>query len=80
MKSKKKIVETQPLKYSNLTINEQKAMQELQSRDDIVITTADKGGAVVIQDVEGYVKETERQLKNKEIYRKIIYDPTTVNN
>ena len=80
MKSKKQIVETQPLKYSNLTINEQKAMQEPQSRDDIVITTTDEGGAVVIQDVEDYVEEAERQLKNKENYRKIIYDPTTVNN
>ena len=55
-------------------------MQELQSRNDIVITNADKGGAVVILDVEDYVKEAERQLNNKENYRKIIYDPTTANN
>ena len=46
-------------------------MQELQSRDDIVIINADKGGAVVILNVEDYVKEAERQLKNKEKYRKI---------
>ena len=46
-------------------------MQELQSRNDIVIIDADKGGAVVILDVEDYVKEAERQLKNKEQYRKI---------
>ena len=31
-------------------------------------------------DVEYYVKEAERQLNNKENYRKIIYDPTTANN
>ena len=55
-------------------------MQELQSRNDIVITDADKGGAVVILDVEDYVKEAERQLNNKENYRKIIYDPATANN
>ena len=46
-------------------------MQELQSRNDIVIINADKGGAVVILNVEDYVKEAERQLKNKEKYRKI---------
>ena len=53
-------------------------MQELQSRKDIVITDADKGGAVV--NVEDYVKEAERRLNNKENYRRIYYDPTTVTN
>ena len=55
-------------------------MQELQSRNDIVIIDADKGGAVVILDVEDYLKKAERQLNNKEKYRKINYEPTTVNN
>ena len=41
-------------------------MQELQSRNDIVITDA-----VEVLDVEDYVKEAERQLNNKESYRKI---------
>ena len=49
MKSKKKpkkndhILKTRPSKYSNLTIKERKAMQELQPRNNIVITNADKG-------------------------------------
>ena len=77
---KEKVEETQPLKYSNLTIKERKAMQELQSRKSTVITNADKGGAVVILDVDDYVKVAERQLNNKENYRKINCDPTTVNN
>ena len=34
----------------NLSVEEEKALGELQSRDDIVITEADKGGAVVILD------------------------------
>ena len=75
-----KVEKTRPSKYSNLTIKELKAMQELQSRNDIVITDADKGGAVVILDVEDYVKQAERQLNNKENYRKKICDPTTANN
>ena len=61
-------------------MKEWKAMQELQSRSDIVITDAEKVGAVVILDVADYVKEAERQINNNENYRKIIYDPTTANN
>ena len=34
--------------YSNLSEKDKKALQERQSRDDIVITEADKGGAVAI--------------------------------
>ena len=75
-----KTEKARPSKYSNLTIKERKAMQELQSRNDIVITDADKGGAAVILDVGDYVKEAERHLNNKENYRKIIYDPITANN
>ena len=55
-------------------------MQELQSRNGIVITDADKGRAVVILDVEDYVKGAERQLSNKENYRKLNCEPTTANN
>ena len=40
----------------NLSVEEEKALGELQSRDDTVITEADKGGAVVILDVEDYIK------------------------
>ena len=54
-------------------------MQELQSRNDIVITDTNKGGAVVILDVKYCIKEAERQLKRKENYRKINFDPTTAN-
>ena len=39
-----KMEKRRPSKYSKLTIKEWKAMQELQSRNDIVITDADKGG------------------------------------
>ena len=46
-------------------------MQELQSRNNIVIiTNADKGGAVVILEVEDYVKEVGRQLNNQEKLQK----------
>ena len=45
-------------------------------RNDIIIAKADKGGAVVITDVEDYVKEAEHQLNNKDAYRKLQHDST----
>ena len=47
-------------KYYYLSEKEQKALEELKVRDHIVITNADKGGAVVILDVKDYVEECQR--------------------
>ena len=55
--------------FNNLTKGERTALQELSERDDIIITKADKGGAVVIMDVKDYVKEAERQLNDENNYR-----------
>ena len=60
------IEKTKRPNYSNLFVKEQKTLQKLQSRDSIVITEADKGDAVVMLDVEDYLKEVERQLHNTE--------------
>ena len=59
-----------------MTKFEIKALQELQQRDDIILTKADKGGALVIMDVESYIQEAERQLSNETSYGKLISDPT----
>ena len=53
--------------YSNLSVKEQKALQELQSRDDIVITEADKGGAVEILDVVDYIKRRKDSSATQKI-------------
>ena len=53
------IEKTKQPNFLNLSVKEQKALQELQSRDDIVITEGDKSDAVVIRDVEDYIKERE---------------------
>ena len=55
------------------------SMKELSEREDIIITKADKGGAVVFVDVKDYVKEAEGQLNNTENYRKLQEDPTATN-
>ena len=54
-------------------------MKELSEREDIIISKADKGGAVVIVDVTDYIKEAERQLNNTENYRKLQEDPSATN-
>ena len=51
--------------------NERKTIQQLSREEDIIITKVDKGGAVVIVDVQGYIKEAERQLNNIKNYRKL---------
>ena len=50
----------------NLNKKELEALEALKKRDDIIITSADadKGGALVIKDVETYMNEANRQLSN----------------
>ena len=62
-----KIEKTKQPNYSNLSVKEQRALHKLQSRDDTVITEADKGDTVAMLDVENYVKEAERQLHNTKL-------------
>ena len=80
MKSIIKLKKTKRPNYSNLSEKKLKALQELQSRDDIVITDVDKGGAVVILDVEHYIKEMERQLHNTRNNKRVNHNPTTTKN
>ena len=54
-------------------------MEDLSIRDDIIITKTDKGGAVVILDVDDYINEANRQLNNKEFYKELQNDPTELN-
>ena len=60
----------------NLSKGEQKAMEELAKRKDIIITNADKGSAAVIMDVEKYINEANRQLSDKLNYMTLQEDPT----
>ena len=54
-------------------------MKELSDHTDIIITKADKGGAVVIMNVKDYINEAHRQLNNKDDYKILNKDPTTTN-
>ena len=60
----------------NLTKDEQVALDNLRSYDDIIIKQADKGSAVVIMDKKEYLREAMRQLDDKEVYQPLVKDPT----
>ena len=55
--------------YSNLSKGGRIAKKELSDHTDIIITKANKGGAVVIIDVKDYINEAHRQLNNKDHYK-----------
>ena len=61
--------------YNNLAKGERTALKELTDRSDIMITKADKGEAVVITDVEDYVKEAKHQLNIRDPYKKLQHGP-----
>ena len=65
-----------PIHKDNWAKSEREALKNLQQRDDITITKADKGDAVVIMDVEDYIKEANRQLSGTNNYQKLNIDPT----
>ena len=75
----KDFTNAQPAKVNdrdNLSKEERRALGTLKNRDDIIITHADKGGAVTILSVEDYIKEAERQLTNVDFYAELNHDPT----
>ena len=42
----------------------------------MIITKADKGGAVVILDIKDYINGANRQLNNTNNYEQLDFDPT----
>ena len=67
-------------KSHNLSKGEIEALSYLSKRDDIIITNADKGGAVVIIDIIQYKKEAQRQLNDSATYKLLDNNVTTENN
>ena len=60
----------------NLSQKEKEALEILRNRTDIIITRADKGGAVVIMDIETYIQEAEKQFNDTNYYTKLPHDVT----
>ena len=55
----------------NITKEERKAITTLKNNKQIIIKPADKGGAIVLWDIESYIQEGNRQLANKDHYRQL---------
>ena len=55
-------------------------MKHLAKQRDLIITTADKGSAVVIMDTENSIKEANLQLSNKNSYKTLQTDTTLQHN
>ena len=64
----------------NLSKDEKVALKDLSKRDDIIITNVDKGSAVVIMDVNDYIREGKYQLNDSKNCKVLAKDPTTTNN
>ena len=64
----------------NLSKDEKVALKDLLKQDDIIITNADKGGTVVIMDVNDYIREAKQQLNGSKNYKVLVKDPTITNN
>ena len=71
-------MKTKKSSHNNLTKKELEVLEQLKRCADIIITSADKGGAILVQDCQLYIKEAERH--NTENYRPLPNDPTKINN
>ena len=61
------------LSCDNLTKDERQALVSFQNKENIVITIADKGRAIVIWGLQEYINEAQKQLSNK-IYKQLDFD------
>lgn len=59
----------------NLSVDERKALKELQKAQEIVIKQSDKGVNVVLLSTDMYEREVRRLLSDKQTYRKLDYNP-----
>ena len=60
----------------NMTNNETIALNNLKSRDDIIIHSADKGGKVVVMNRVDYIQACQIQLDDKQFYQQLKEDCT----
>ena len=70
-------IELSKISYDNLTREERTALVELSKDKSIVITKADKGNAVVIQNVEDYRRKVQLLLENDSKFKKLDSNPTS---
>ena len=67
-------------KQNNISLEEKEALRALAGNDKIIIKPADKGGAIVVQNKYGYMKEGLQQLSDEKFYTKLDHDMTESHN
>ena len=65
-----------PTRNKNLSAQEFKSLLTLPKNKNIVIKQADKGSGIVIQNIDDYIKEGERQLNDERFYKPMNQDLT----
>ena len=68
----------QSTKHDNISLEERQALDNFRKtiNKDIVIRSADKGGAVVVQNRSDYINTCDSILSDVKFYQKLDYDPT----
>ena len=70
-------IEKKKLLINNLSHSDKKVIEYFSKRYDLIITNAEKRGAIVILDVEDHVVKANNQLKHELFYHRLNEDPTT---
>ena len=66
--------------YIYISKYEKVALKYLSKRDSIIITNADRGSAVVIMDLNDYIREAKRQPNDSKNYNLFAKDITATTN
>ena len=61
------------IKYSNMPRDEWDSIRSLTDDKNIVIKRADKGSCVIIWDKNDYLLQADKKLKDKKVYRDVVY-------
>ena len=56
--------------HNNISQSEKNIISAFSKREDLVSTKADKGGPIVILDVEDYIEKANEELKDENYYKK----------
>ena len=71
-----KCSKTKKSSCDNLAKSESEALLNLQKRNDIIITKADKGSTVIILEIKDNIGKANRQLKNTNNDEQLDFNPT----
>ena len=63
--------------YSNLTLQEKSALNNLKKNQSIVIKPCDKGGGICIMNTKDYLTKIHARLQDHDTYKPLTYNPTS---